>query len=140
MGAALTYARRYALFTLVGIAGEDDLDAPDLPTTGAAPKVASPDRPPSEAAQNANGPGKRRRAPSPPTLDHEASAALRTQLLANLAGLAGLPALDQWAEGCLPAKNTLTADDARLVEQAFQRKLAEIERARSRFRRDHRGP
>ena len=34
MGAALTYARRYALFTLVGIAGEDDLDAPD---TGPAP-------------------------------------------------------------------------------------------------------
>ena len=32
MGAALTYARRYALFTLVGIAGEDDLDAPDLLT------------------------------------------------------------------------------------------------------------
>src|SRR5258707_11931116 len=31
MGAALTYARRYSLFTLVGIAGEDDLDAPDLP-------------------------------------------------------------------------------------------------------------
>jgi ERF superfamily len=30
MGAALTYARRYALFTLVGIAGDDDLDAPDL--------------------------------------------------------------------------------------------------------------
>jgi hypothetical protein len=37
MGAALTYARRYALFTLVGIAGEDNLDAPDL---GAAPKEA----------------------------------------------------------------------------------------------------
>ena len=31
MGAALSYARRYALFALVGIAGEDDLDAPDLP-------------------------------------------------------------------------------------------------------------
>src|SRR6202453_2071532 len=30
MGASLTYARRYALFTLVGIAGEDDLDAPDV--------------------------------------------------------------------------------------------------------------
>src|SRR6266571_4962883 len=38
MGAALTYARRYALFTLVGIAGEDDLDAPDL---GAAPNPAA---------------------------------------------------------------------------------------------------
>src|SRR5216683_1156680 len=35
MGAALTYARRYALFTLVGIAGEDDLDAPDLGGMGA---------------------------------------------------------------------------------------------------------
>src|SRR6266702_3962151 len=30
IGAALTYARRYALFTLVGIAGEDDLDAPNI--------------------------------------------------------------------------------------------------------------
>src|ERR1700761_7896955 len=37
MGAALTYARRYALFTLVGIAGEDDIDAPDLMT----PPIAS---------------------------------------------------------------------------------------------------
>ena len=41
MGSALTYARRYALFTLVGIAGEDDLDAPDLstcaPMTGRGP-------------------------------------------------------------------------------------------------------
>src|SRR6202051_2421708 len=33
MGAALTYARRYALFTMVGIAGEDDLDAMISPTT-----------------------------------------------------------------------------------------------------------
>src|SRR3974377_144549 len=37
MGAALTYARRYSLFTLVGIAGEDDLDAPDL--TDPAPEI-----------------------------------------------------------------------------------------------------
>ena len=50
MGAALTYARRYALFTLVGIAGEDDLDAPDLvaPTTPSSgleqPKVAGAQR------------------------------------------------------------------------------------------------
>src|SRR6185503_3326655 len=28
LGAALTYARRHSLFTLVGIAGEDDRDAP----------------------------------------------------------------------------------------------------------------
>ncbi len=43
MGAALTYARRYALFTLVGIAGEDDLDAPDLQggKADASPNVGS---------------------------------------------------------------------------------------------------
>jgi hypothetical protein len=41
MGAALTYARRYALFTLAGIAGEDDLDAPDL--NGALPHPAGSD-------------------------------------------------------------------------------------------------
>src|SRR5271157_3852020 len=43
MGAALTYARRYALFALVGIAGEDDLDAPDFVVRSEpVPKVASP--------------------------------------------------------------------------------------------------
>src|SRR5437870_7520433 len=41
MGAALTYARRYALFTLVGIAGEDDLDAPDLPIPNSPVKAQS---------------------------------------------------------------------------------------------------
>jgi len=45
MGAALTYARRYALFTLVGIAGEDDLDAPDLLTpTQKGPGIVDKDR------------------------------------------------------------------------------------------------
>ena len=44
MGAALTYARRYALFTLVGIAGEDDLDAPDLNgRMSVLPQPAAPD-------------------------------------------------------------------------------------------------
>lgn len=42
MGAALTYARRYALFALVGIAGEDDLDAPDLQV---AASEVGPERP-----------------------------------------------------------------------------------------------
>src|SRR6058998_1263100 len=44
MGAALTYARRYALFTLVGIAGEDDLDAPDLNEGREAKVSAGPDQ------------------------------------------------------------------------------------------------
>jgi len=51
MGAALTFARRYALFTLVGIAGEDDLDAPDLmtPTT----PTSGPEKP--KGSTNASG-------------------------------------------------------------------------------------
>src|SRR5499426_1736750 len=44
MGAALTYARRYALFTLVGIAGEDDLDAPDLCDEIVSPSPSAVDR------------------------------------------------------------------------------------------------
>src|SRR5881227_3152705 len=45
MGAALTYARRYALFTLVGIAGEDDLDAPDLSTVNGSGTSVSDGKP-----------------------------------------------------------------------------------------------
>src|SRR3974390_3233460 len=43
--AALPPPRRYALFTLVGIAGEDDLDAPDLPEAGLSPEVHNSQRP-----------------------------------------------------------------------------------------------
>jgi hypothetical protein len=42
MGAALTYARRYSLFTLVGIAGEDDVDAPDLVAPAAIASMSNP--------------------------------------------------------------------------------------------------
>ena len=56
-GAALTYARRYALFTLVGIAGEDDLDAPDLSPQGA---IRTPER---AAAQGRAATGPRPAAP-----------------------------------------------------------------------------
>ena len=54
MGAALTYARRYALFAMVGIAGEDDLDASDLP----APSEAK-SRTVFTSGPNARGMGKR---------------------------------------------------------------------------------
>jgi ERF superfamily len=60
MGAALTYARRYALFTLVGIAGEDDLDTPDLTT----PK----DRTPGPERPTGHGNGKLNSAQHKPSL------------------------------------------------------------------------
>src|SRR6266702_2474728 len=54
MGAALTYARRYALFTLVGIAGEDDLDAPDLCAGPDAPSSTGPATDAGAAARKAS--------------------------------------------------------------------------------------
>src|SRR5437016_3616482 len=82
MGAALTYARRYALFTLVGIAGEDDLDAPDLNGRSSEPaskthtvgKGAMPRRP----AIGHN--GKALPVGRAPILEPANSAALREQL------------------------------------------------------------
>jgi hypothetical protein len=104
MGAALTYARRYALFTLVGIAGEDDLDAPDLTTPRQQP--AGTETPKASGNGLLNGGhsrpaldgrrGSKPQLPIEPMLGPEASSELRR----------------------------LTASDARRVEEAFQAKLA----------------
>src|SRR4051794_12336349 len=85
MGAALTYARRYALFTLVGIAGEDDVDAPDLPVS-IGTHLAEP-HPVAASSPPVGEPRKVRRTPSPPILDADASALLQEQLLGGLAGI-----------------------------------------------------
>src|SRR5258706_14778755 len=85
MGAALTYARRYALFALVGIAGEDDLDAPDI-LNEADPAIdtlddANPSAPTSR--KRPNGSIHNPRQPKP-VLATEPSAALRDQLIAEM--------------------------------------------------------
>ncbi|TYO63870.1 DUF968 domain-containing protein [Bradyrhizobium hipponense] len=116
MGAALTYARRYALFALVGIAGEDDLDAPDAVagSPGAEPKAGF-----GAKAKPAKGVLHR-----PPVLDAPQSAELREQLLGQLAKLSASEDLLAWAKASLPLKNTLLEADARVVEAAFQMALA----------------
>jgi ERF superfamily len=124
MGAALTYARRYALFTLVGIAGEDDLDAPDLPNLGLdgsarAADGFGPDSSNRHDTVQAQGATKRKHSPAKPQLDAEASANLRDQLLIELKSVA-LEDLDRWALRNLPTKNSLTMPDAQLVEEAFE--------------------
>jgi hypothetical protein len=140
MGAALTYARRYALFTLVGIAGEDDLDAPDL---GATPKPGA-DQPPGPNGRLSNGhafansppaPASARRKapvqPAKPGLAPDQSAALRDRLIAELDRLRSDDEAASWAHRCLPAKNTLTAPDADLVEAGFRARLAAFGDGRS---------
>jgi ERF superfamily len=124
MGAALTYARRYALFTLVGIAGEDDLDAPDIcmpaPATGSS--IAGLQFP-----LQTPGNGKVRGAvkiPSPMLLPVDESASLRDRLLGEIASLASQDSATTWAREAIPAKNRLTAADAKLLEDAFEQQLA----------------
>src|SRR5438874_1619289 len=87
MGAALTYARRYALFTLVGIAGEDDLDAPDLhdgdlgpagPAKGAGKAdIGQQGAPPPLPRPSGNGHARGQPKASVPVLAADQSAALR---------------------------------------------------------------
>jgi hypothetical protein len=135
MGAALTYARRYALFTLVGIAGEDDLDAPDLLAPAGQTAGNSGSRPGNDSSPGHNGltgaETSVRRAGKPahynvpkPILEPHGSEVQRDQLLAELGKLDSSDAATAWARQVLGAKNNLTATDARQVEDAFQIKLA----------------
>ena len=137
MGAALTYARRYALFTLVGIAGEDDLDAPDLltptPPSGQDKAKPIPGVPLNGGTQHHS------RQPAPnkrygrnisnltaPILGAEASAQLRDRLLGELNGLADGDEAALWAQRSLPDKDKLAVADAQHVEDAFRAKLANL--------------
>jgi ERF superfamily len=116
MGAALSYARRYALFALVGIAGEDDLDAPDL-LVEPSPAIEVPAGPDLQPRRKpANGSIHKQ---SKPVLASAPSAALRDQLIAEINGLKGGDDLALWAHRRLPAKNTLTTEDAGAVEIAY---------------------
>jgi hypothetical protein len=128
MGAALTYARRYALFTLVGIAGEDDLDAhlcdgsvSSLPSAADRPFKPKDDRSrmPSRTPGNGHGRGGKK-GDIPITLDPDLSAALREKLLIELGNIPSVDLAAVWAREALAAKNSLTASDAKLVEDAFE--------------------
>ena len=132
MGAALTYARRYALFTLVGIAGEDDLDAPDLhvPALG----NARTEKPIPNGQIRLNG-GKKHvgrkisanlEAKPNADLRVKLSAVLRDQLLSELKEVNSTEAAAVWARRILPAKNSLDVADARLLEQEFEVRLAKL--------------
>jgi ERF superfamily len=129
MGAALTYARRYALFTLVGIAGEDDLDAPDLTACGLGRRGLDSrlDQLPLPSNESGNerlrGTFKSRIAV---VLDTAQSATLRDRLLAEVATLTSAESAIAWAARVLAAKNSLIAADAKLLEDAFEEKLAAL--------------
>jgi ERF superfamily protein len=134
MGAALTYARRYALFTLVGIAGEDDLDAPDLahgaPSPSGPTVVSTSTRSPrpEDSRRPARTPGNGRTSAKTErhALHPEQSAQLRDRLLHEIQGITSADLAASWAHAALAAKNTLPATDAALVEEAFEYKVSAL--------------
>ncbi len=129
MGAALTYARRYALFSMVGIAGEDDLDAPDVVTS---PPSRGKDVG-SHAATNSNlrpalnrSNQSRAKEPTIPPIQQklaaEESAAIKAQLIHEIETLPATD-LELGAIAILKTKNRLSSDDAKLVEEAFSNRM-----------------
>jgi hypothetical protein len=119
---------------LVGIAGEDDLDAPDL---GARPAPAAelPGPPDHRKQANEQAAGTQPRAPSNgkspnsaarTVLGIQLSASLRESLIEQLATINSADEATAWARRNLPAKNTLTAADAKIVEVRFQARLSTI--------------
>src|SRR5271163_1512909 len=139
MGAALTYARRYALFTLVGIAGEDDLDAPDLVAPTPQTKSPGPERTRRSMAPNGRLNADQRRVDhrmpverpqkTPPirdavVLDTQLSARLRDQMIAELNELGTGDEAARWAKRRYPDKTTrLNEADAEHIDQCFRTKL-----------------
>jgi hypothetical protein len=143
MGAALTYARRYALFTLVGIAGEDDLDAPDLisPTQPSSGRERRPSRGSGRLEGKSSALAARTPLPRPPKpavdnnnktearvlaavrLDIDASANLRDVMLGELNQIGSEDEAAKWAHRRMQEKNKLNATDAKHVEEAFRAKL-----------------
>ena len=151
MGAALTYARRYALFTLVGIAGEDDLDAPDL-ISPASPRdrssgadgVSGHGRGAGnghgggrlDAARRISPPARRCRGRAKPAALarrgrctvpfssaswHQASCAIRCWPNSMISAVRDEAA--KWAHRRLPDKNKLNGVDAKHIEAVFRTKL-----------------
>ena len=133
MGSALTYARRYALFTLVGIAGEDDLDAPDLSAGSDSAGEPQPSDHRKEtnlqaapAQRRAGGDGRFPGSSTSSVLGEQLSASLRESLVEQIAAITSEDEAAAWAHRNLPAKNSLTAGDAKIVEERFQARLSTI--------------
>jgi ERF superfamily len=130
MGAALTYARRYALFTMVGIAGEDDLDAPDIANDEhKGNKTSEVSLASSSGLELAPARSSQSRTGNPVTqpvrekLSAEESAAATAQLIQEIQTLPE-DDLQPRAITILKAKNRLSADDAKQVEEAFAARMA----------------
>src|SRR5215208_8536344 len=152
MGAALTYARRYALFTLVGIAGEDDLDAPALASDAPEPWSGGPSRPNGAAHDDVgHGPANENSDKAAPRLTPEvfgyhpgvkvprrkrrdAGKPRRVhrhlgqpaELILELAAIPDADALLRWTIAILPIRNTLPENAKQILDASFFERAKEL--------------
>jgi hypothetical protein len=115
MAAALTYAKRQALFALVGVHGEDEDD--DGQTAGnadlrqSAPAIAPPTK--------------------PAAFSKEESATLRDAMIMELEKCESHADVFTWREDNLAAFNRLTKDDKAIVARAKEIRAGEINQPQS---------
>ena len=150
MGALLTYARRYCLFTMVGLAGEDDLDAPDLLTANAREVAGNGSDPETSLGGNSGinlerssgdrrgrrcgqwrgdfgctgwEPPRRRRRVARRTRPSPSSFARSGDPGSDLANIVDADALFRWALEILPARNKLDDAQRAAFDAAFWQEL-----------------
>ena len=120
IGSAITYARRYTLFALVGVAAADeDDDGTDAQSAPIAAKRPAPrPAPPAKAPE-----------PAEPPFDVEESESVCRMMVATLDMVDAIEDLRSWAAKNTPTKARMTADDQGLVTDAFNRAQKRIREA-----------
>src|SRR6185437_5333630 len=79
------------------------------------------------SARNSTNPGDRSSSLANDALKGQLSAALRDQLINQLKEIDSSESAAIWARRILPAKDTLTSEDARQLEDAFKAQLAALD-------------
>ena len=121
IGSAITYARRYTLFALVGVAGTDeDDDGHDAQSAPVAAKRPAPKAAPAPVKPVA---------PAEPPFDVEESESVCRMMIATLEVVDEIGDLRDWAAKNAATKDRMTADDQGLVTDAFTRAQKRIREA-----------
>lgn len=116
VGSALTYARRYALFSLAGVAGTDeDDDGNDAQNTTQARKPASRPAPP--------------KVPVEPPFEAEESAKVCETMIGTLDLVESIEDLRSWASNNAAVKARMTSADQGRVTDAFNKSQKRIREA-----------
>ncbi len=113
VGSALTYSRRYSLFAMVGIAGEDDDGNEASKSETPAPPARSTDQKAAAPKQS-------------PMLSPIASETAANTMMATLDLCGSLDSLKKWATGNKPTKDRLVPNDQGLVSKAYEMKLEDL--------------